>query len=148
MSLKNVVVEGCQFEIYEGGLLNTSGVVSVDNTPVTGSVVSKNTKVDGKGVYTTLKVTVSGFTANLIPNWIPLSGSTTTPAGVSVPGVFQSSALYNKVDGDAVFLEGDQAAAVTIYGKVQAGQSTVDTPTVVSIKVKSGGAGQDKMKAE
>ena len=148
MSLKNVVVEGCQFEIYEGGLLNPSGTVSVDNTPVTGSVVSQNTKVDGKGVYTTLKVTVSGFSSTLIPSWIPLSGSTTTPVGVSVPGVIVSSALYNKVDGDAVFLEGDQAASVTIWGKVQSGQTTVDTPTTVSIKIKANGAGQNKMKAE
>lgn len=144
MSLKNVVVEGCQFEIYEGGLLNSNGTVSVD----AGSVVSNNTKVDGKGVYTTLKVTVSGFSSNLISNWIPSSGSTTTPAGVSIPGVIVSSALYNKVDGDAVFLEGDQADNVTIYGKVQSGQTTVDFSTVVSIKIKANGAGQNKMKAE
>ena len=142
MSLKNIVVEGCQFEIYEGGVLNSSGVVSVDPS----SIVSQNTKVDNRGVYTSLKVTVSDFSSTLVPSWIPLSGSTTTPVGVSIPGVISSTALYNKVDSAAVFLEGDQAASVTIYGKVQSGQTTVDSTTTVTIKVKS--AGQSVAKAD
>ena len=142
MSLKNIVVEGCQFEIYEGGVLNTSGVVSVDSS----SVASQKVKIDDKGVYTTLKVTVSNFTSNMVPSWVLLSGSTTSPLGISVPGVISASAAHNKVDSAAVFLEGDQAANVTIYGKVQSGQTTIDATTTVSIKIKS--AGQTKVKAD
>ena len=29
MSLKNIVVQGCEFEIYENGLLNSSGHVKL-----------------------------------------------------------------------------------------------------------------------
>ena len=144
MSLKNIVVEGCQFEIYESGVLNSTGVVSVDPS----SVVSQNTKIDNKGVYTSLKVTVSGLTSNVVPSWIPLSGSTTTPVGVSIPGVISPSSAFNKVDSSPVFLEGDQAASVTIYGKVQSGQTTIDATTVVSIKIKANGAGQSVAKAD
>ena len=91
--MKNVVVESCQFEIYENGLLNVNGVVAVHSS----SVASTNSKVDGKGIYTTLNVTVSGFTSSSVSGWISGTGSTTTPLGVVVPGQIVASALYNKV---------------------------------------------------
>lgn len=140
--MKDVVVEGCEFEIYESGNLNENGIVTVNS----GSVVSDNTAVDGKGVYTTLKVDVSNFTSSVVTNWVATSGSTTTPAGVQIPGEIISSAQYGVVDSFPVILEGDQAASVTIYGKVQSGQTTIDATTVVSIKVKS--AGQTVVQAE
>ena len=140
--MKNVVVESCQFEIYENGLLNVNGIVAVHSS----SVASTNSKVDGKGIYTTLNVTVSGFTSSSVSGWISGTGSTTTPLGVVVPGQIVASALYNKVDGDAIFLEGDTAENVTIYGKKQEGEYVVDATTTVTIKVKS--AGQTAVKAE
>lgn len=129
MSLKNFVVEGCTFEIYENGTLNPSGTVSVTST------ASANTKVDGKGVYTTLMVTVAGF-SSIDPEhqpWVSGSGSTVAPAQIS------ASAQYNKIDSLAVVLEGDEATDVTILGQKQQGQTTVPEQTTVTIKVKSAG---------
>ena len=136
MSLKNIVVEGCEFEIYENEVLNSNGSVSVDPT----SVVSSNTSIDSKGVYTTLAIQVSGFTSSNISNWISGSGSTQAAAQVT------SSALYTSVDGNSVFLEGDEAIGVVVVGKVQVGQSQVDTPCTVTVKIKS--AGQSVVTAE
>ena len=136
MSLKNYVVEGCIFEILENGVVNPSGVVSVT------SAASTNTKIDGKGVYTTLMVTVAGF-SSIDPShqpWIPLSGSTVNPAQIS------ASAQYNKVDNLPVVLEGDEAKNVTIVGQKQQGQTTVTEQTTVTIKVKS--AGQTNTKGD
>ena len=138
--MKNIVVEGCQFEIYEGGSLNPSGVVAVDSS----SIVSAKAKIDNKGVYTKLNVTVSNFSSTLVTGWIPLSGSTTTPVGVSIPGQITASSQYNKENGNAVFLEGDQAANVTIYGKVQSGQTQIDATTTITIKIKSAGQSNTK----
>ena len=140
--MKNIVVEGCQFEIYEGENLNSSGVVAVDSS----SVASTKSKIDNKGIYTKLNVTVTAFTSTLVTGWVPLSGSTTTPLGISIPGQISASANYNKEDGSPVFLEGDQAANVTIYGKVQSGQTQVDATTTVTIKIKS--AGQSNAKGD
>lgn len=136
MSLKNYVVEGCSFEIYENGIVNTSGNVSVV------SAASTNTKIDGKGVYTTLLVTVEGFTSSDSSHqpWISGSGSTVTPAQIS------ASAQKNKVDNLSVVLEGDEAQDVTIVGQKQQGQTTVPEETTVTIKVKS--AGQSSVKGD
>lgn len=136
MSLKNYVVEGCSFEIYENGIVNTSGTVSVV------SAASTNTKIDGKGVYTTLLVTVEGFTSSDSSHqpWISGSGATVTPAQIS------ASAQKNKVDSLSVVLEGDEAQDVTIVGQKQQGQTTVPEETTVTIKVKS--AGQSSVKGD
>lgn len=136
MSLKNIVVQGCEFEIYENGLLNSSGHVTVT------SVASTNSKVDGNGIYTTLMVTVAGFTSQdpTLQPWIAESGATMTPAQIL------ASAQYTKVDSLPVVLEGDKAENVTIQGQKQQGQSIVTEYTTVTIKVKS--AGQTNTKAE
>lgn len=136
MSLKNVVVEGCEFEIYENNLLNSSGNITIT------SQASSNSKVDGNGIYTSLILTVSGFTSlpSVVPTWIPESGSTVNPA------VVESSANYVKVDGVKVILEGDEAADVTIIGQKQEGMYVVTAQTTITIKIKS--AGQSYMKAE
>ena len=136
MSLKNYAVEGCTFEIYENGTLNPSGTVSVTST------ASANTKVDGKGVYTTLMVTVAGF-SSIDPDhqpWISESGATIVPAQIS------ASAQFNKIDNLPVVLEGDEAKNVTILGQKQQGQTTVPEQTSVTIKVKS--AGQSVVKGD
>jgi hypothetical protein len=140
--MKYIVVEGCQFEIYEGGVLNSSGIVSVDSS----SIVSAKSKIDSKGIYTKLNVTVSSFSSSVVPGWVPLSGSTTTPVGVSIPGQISSSSQYNTEDGSPVYLEGDQAVNVTIYGKVQSGQTQTDATTTITIKIKS--AGQTNTKGD
>lgn len=136
MSLRNFTVEGCVFEIYENGSVNPSGNVSVT------SLASTNSKVDGKGIYTTLMVTVAGFTS-ADPNhqpWVPLSGATIVPAQIS------ASAQHNKIDDLPVVLENDEAKNVTILGQKQQGQTTVPEQTIVTIKVKS--AGQSVVKGD
>lgn len=140
--MKDVVVETCEFEIWENGQLNTMGICTVN----IGSVVSDNTAIDGKGVYTKLLVDVSAFTSNTITNWVTASGSTISPIGIQVPGEIVSSAQYAAVDNFPVILEGDQATNVTIYGLKQEGQSISETTTIVTIKIKS--AGQTVMQAE
>lgn len=127
--MKNFVVEGCIFEILENGVVNPSGTVTVT------SAASTNTKVDNKGVYTTLVVTVASFSSTDPTHqpWIPLSGSTVAPAQIS------ASAQHNKIDNLAVVLEGDEAKNVTILGQKQQGQTVVPEQTTVTIKVKSAG---------
>ena len=134
--MKNFVVEGCVFEILENGIVNPSGIVSVTST------ASTNSKVDGKGIYTTLIVTVAGFSSTdpLHQPWISGSGSTVAPAQIS------ASAQYNKIDNLPVVLEGDEAQNVTILGQKQQGQTTVQEQTIVTIKVKS--AGQSVVKGD
>ena len=134
--MKNYVVEGCSFDIYENGIVNPSGTVTITST------ASTNTKVDGKGVYTNLIVTVASF-SSIDPNhqpWISGSGSTITPAQIS------ASAQNNKIDGSAVVLEGDEATNVTILGQKQQGQTAVPEQTTVTIKVSS--AGQTVVKGD
>lgn len=136
MSLKNYVVEGCVFEIYENGSVNPSGTISIT------SAASTNTKVDGNGVYTTLIVTVAGF-SSMDPShqpWVPSSGSTVNPAQIL------ASAQHNKIDTLPVVLEGDEAKNVTILGQKQQGQTTVPETATVTIKVKS--AGQSVVKGD
>ena len=134
--MKYVAVEGCEFDIYENGTLNTNGQITVT------SVASLNSKVDGNGIYTTLMVSVMGYSA-ISPDvqpWVSGSGATVNPAQIS------ASAQNTKVDNMTVVLEGDEATNVTIVGQKQQGSTTVSAETSVTIKVKS--AGQQYMKAE
>lgn len=141
---KPIAVEGVQFEIYEGGVLNTNGTVSIS------SLCSPCTKVSiqGKKAYAgTLLVEVTGFTSSLITNWVPSSGSTTSPAGVITPGSITSTMQKASTVEGKFFLEGDTAASVTIYGQMTTSSGTSPTTTTVSIKIKSGGAGQNVVNA-
>lgn len=138
--MKNVVVEGCEFEIYESGLLNSNGDVEVNSS----SIASANVKVDGKNVYTTLKVDVSNYSSNTVANWVSGSGSTLVPAEIT------SSALYNNVkEGQSwkpVYLEEDQAIGVVVSGRVKSGLSEIPATCIINVKIKK--AGQTVCKAE
>lgn len=135
--MKEIVVEGCEFYIYENGKINLNGDVTVD---ILNSVISDNSKVDGKGIFTTLKVNVNNFTSTDIPGWEPGSGATTTPAEII------STAQYDKVDGFPVILEGDEAINVPILGTVKSGTQSTPKTAYITIKVKS--AGQTSTKGE
>ena len=133
---KPVVVEGVQFEIYEGGVLNANGSVTVSSLCTPCSKVT----IDGKKAYAgTLLVEVSKFTSSLLSNWVALSGSTTTPAGVVSPGSIVSSATKASTLEGKFFLEGDQVTAVTIYGQISTPSGTSPATTVVTIKIKDAG---------
>lgn len=133
---KPIVVEGAQFEIYEGGVLNANGSVAVSSLCTPCSKVS----IDGKKAYAgTLLVEVSKFTSSVLTNWVPQSGSTTTPAGVISPGSIVSTVTKASTTEGKFFLEGDQAAAVTIYGQISTSSGTSSATTVVTIKIKDAG---------
>lgn len=133
---KPIVVEGVQFEIYEGGALNANGSVAVSSLCNPCSKVT----IGGKKAYAgTLLIEVSKFTSSLLTNWVPVSGSTTTPAGVISPGSIVSTATKVSTTEGKFFLEGDQAAAVTIYGKISTSSGTSPATTIVSIKIKNAG---------
>ena len=138
--MKNVVVEGCEFEIYESGLLNSNGEVEVNSS----SIASANVKVDGKKVYTTLKVDVSNYSSNTVTGWVSGSGSTLVPAEIT------SSALYNNVkegqNWKPVYLEEDQAIGVEISGRVKSGHSEIPATCIINVKIKK--ANQTAYKAE
>ena len=130
MSLKNITVEGCTLEFQNGG--------NNESISITSGQTSQTVKADGKPVYKTLKFTVSGYTASAeqSPTWIAESGTG--------QGEITASAEHVKVDGNAVILEGDTSAEITINGQKQQGQSVV--PDQVTEVVKVTKAGQDKAK--
>lgn len=133
---KPIAVEGVQFEIYEGGSPNSTGIVTVSTQCTPSTKVS----VQGKKAYAgTLLVEVSGFSSSLISNWVPLSGSTTSPVGVATPGSIISTALKASTTEGKFFLEGDQAPVVTIFGQMTTSSGTSPTTTVVAIKIKNAG---------
>lgn len=134
--MEYVTVEGCEFDIYENGILNTNGEITVT------SIASLNSKVEGKGIYTNLMVSVMGYSA-ISPDvqpWVSGSGATIEPGQIS------ASAQNTKIDNFPVVLEGDEATNVTILGLKQEGSTTVSAQVNVTIKVRS--AGQQYMKAE
>lgn len=123
-----VAVEGLQFEIYEGGTLNPSGVVTVSSSCVSCSKVT----IKGKKVYAgTLLVEVKGFSSILISNWVPSSGMTIAPASI-VSTIQKSSTLEGKF-----FLVGDQTLPVVIQGQMTTPTGPVTTTTSVVIKIKT-----------
>ena len=131
MSLKNVVVEDCQFIITVGGVVIGTGNVSINSLASANSkaIISEGVK---KGIYTSpLSVTVSGYTDASI-------------SGGSGTGVINSTALKNKVDGSAVMLEGDSGEVVLSGTNPQSGSPV--TGYTVTVKIIS--AGQTVVKAE
>ena len=130
MSLKNVVVEGFQYSIEVGGAVIGSGTV----TPT--SPASTNTKVKlgaaTKGIY-------AGQIAITVSNYVDAAISQGTGTGFINP-----SALKNKIDNQAVVLEGDSGQVVLSGVNPQSG-SPVSGYTV-TVKVSS--AGQSVVKAE
>ena len=131
MSLKLIAVEGCSLEFQNGGYPNTA-------ISVTPGQVSTKVKAGGKGVYKSIKFTISGYTASsaLKPTWIPLSGSG--------QGEITATSQHVKVEGNKVLLEGDQSASITIIGQEQQGSSVVPSQVTEVVKITS--AGQTKVK--
>lgn len=126
MSLKNIVVEGCTLQFQNGG----SGTITI--TP---GQTSTKVKADGKAVYKTLNFTISGYT-----------GQSITIAGSGAgSGSINATAQHCKVEGQPVFLEGDQSATITINGlqPVPGGGTGPATATEI---VKITNAGQTKAK--
>ena len=119
MSLKNIVVENCQFSIEVGGVIIGSGNVSITST------ASTNSKVDGNGIYAgQMAVSVSGYADASI-------------TGGSGSGMINPSAQYISVDSMPVVLEGDSGEVVLSGTNPQSG-SPVSGYTV-TVKVVSAG---------
>ena len=130
MSLKNVVVEDCQFEISVNGAIIGSGNVNIT------SLASTNTKVvsgeQKKGVYAgVMNISVSNY------------ADTNISMGAGM-GVINPSAQKTSVDGNAVILEGD-SGDVTLTGVHPiSGEPVIN----YSVTVKISSAGQTVVKAE
>ena len=122
---KYITVEGCTLNFQNGG----SGVI----TPNPGQA-SLKVKADGKGVYKTLKFSVSGYTGQAIT----VAGSGTGS------GEIIATAQHVKVEGNAVILEGDVSAQFTINGLKPAESGTSPATAVEVVKVTA--AGQTKVK--
>lgn len=124
MSLKNITVEGCTLQLQSG-----TGTITI--TP---GQTSTKVKADGKAVYKTLKFTISGYTG----------GTITVSGSGSGSGEINASATKVKVEGNAVFLEGDQSATITLNGLQPSGSGTA--PATATDIVKISDAGQSKAK--
>ena len=131
MSLKSIVVDGCELKFQNGG--SPDSAISINPNQI-----STKVKADGKAVYKTLKFTISGYSApaSVIPNWVSGSGSGS--------GEITASSQHVKVESNKVILEGDVSASITISGQVQQGESTSPATFVEVVKVTN--AGQSKVK--
>ena len=124
MSLKNIVVEDCQFSIEVGGAVIGTGNVSVTSTASTNSKI-KIGEVS-KGIYTgPMAISVSGYTDGSI-------------SGGSGTGVINSSAQKVTVDTLPVILEGDSGDVVLTGTNPQSGAPV----SGYTVKVKVISAGQ------
>lgn len=126
MSLKNIAVEGCTLQFQNGG----TGTITI-----TSGQTSQKVKADGNAVYKTLNFTISGYTGQAIT----VSGSG------SGSGSINATAQHVKVEGQPVFLEGDQSATITINGLQPAPGGGTTSATATEI-VKITNAGQSKAK--
>lgn len=125
MSLKNITVEGCTLKFQNGGGPDTA-------ITITGTKSTK-VKADGKAVYKELKFSISGYNGQAITN-----------ADGTGQGSIKASAEHVKVEGNAVILEGDVSASITISGSTttQSGKQDVTATEVVKVT----DAGQSKAK--
>jgi hypothetical protein len=124
--LKNIAVEGCSLEFQNGGGPNTA--ISITGT------TSTKVKADGKAVYKELKFSISGYNGQAITN----------SDGVG-EGSIIATAQHVKVEGNAVLLEGDVSATITINGTTTPPGSTPVAAVATEI-VKITAAGQSKVK--
>ena len=120
--MKNVVVEGCSL-VADTGI----GNIKIETD------ASKKVKVDQKGVYAgTLTISITGLSGTGFTN-----GSGT--------GTLTGTSVYNKVDGGAVVLEGDQSAQIPVNATTTSSPaSSIVVPTIVTIV----SAGQTVVKAD
>lgn len=133
MSLNYIAVEGCTLEFQDGGSPNSAITINPNQ-------VSTKVKADGKGVYKTIKFTISGYTASSTKKqyWVEGSGSGS--------GEINASSQNVKAEGNAVILEGDVSPTITINGMEQLPGSSSPTPTTTTDFVKVTKAGQSKVK--
>lgn len=126
MSLKEIAVEGCTLEFQNGG----TGTITINPNQA-----STKVKAEGKGVYTSLQFTISGYTG----------GAITVAKSGSGSGTINATAQKVKVEGNAVFLKGDVSSTITINGlkPVEGGGTAPATATEI---VKITDAGQTKVK--
>lgn len=125
MSLKNIAVEGCSLKFQNGGGPDTA--ISITGT------TSTKVKADGKAVYKELKFSISGYNGQAITN------SDGTGQGSII-----ATAQKVKVEGNAVILEGDVSASITISGSTTTPSGKQDVTAVEIVKVTD--AGQTKVK--
>lgn len=131
MSLKNYVVEDCQFNITVGGLVIGAGNVNITSPASTNSKVIIGEGIK-KGVYTgPMNIAVSGYSDSAI-------------SGGSGSGVINSTANNNKIDGKPVMLEGDSGEVVLSGTNPQSGSPI--TGYTVTVKIVS--AGQSTVKGD
>lgn len=124
MSLKNITVDGCKLEFQNGG--------TNDSISITGTTSTK-VKADGKAVYKELKFSISGYNGQAITN----------KDGVG-QGSIIATAQHVKVEGNAVILEGDVSASITINGTTTTSSGKTQVTAVEIVKVTN--AGQSKVK--
>lgn len=127
MSLKEIVVEGCSLEFQNGGGPNSAIII-------TSGQASTKVKAEGKGVYKTLKFSVSGYTGQAID--VTGSGSGN--------GEITATSQNITVEGNKVFLNGDESAKFEIKGKKYVQGGTTDVSVFEIVKVTD--AGQTKVK--
>ena len=124
MSLKNITVDGCKLEFQNGG--------TNDSISITGTTSTK-VKADGKAVYKELKFSISGYNGQAITN----------KDGVG-QGSIIATAQHVKVEGNAIILEGDVSASITINGTTTTSSGKTPVTAVEIVKVTN--AGQSKVK--
>ena len=124
MSLKYIAVEGCSLNFQVAG---AQGTIKITGT------TSNKVKADGKAVYKEIKFDIKNY-----------NGGAVTNADGTGTGSIIASAQHVKVEGNAVILEGDVSATITISGTTttQSGKTPVTTPDVVKVTA----AGQTKVK--
>ena len=120
---KNIAVDGCTLEFQAGG----SGTITITGTP------STKVKADGKAVYKEIKFAISGY-----------NGQDITNSDGAGQGSIIASAQKVKVEGNAVILEGDVSASITINGTTTSKGSQKPAVAVEVVKVTD--AGQSKVK--
>lgn len=126
MSLKEIAVEGCTLEFQNGG----TGTITINPNQA-----STKVKAEGKGVYTSLQFTISGYTG----------GAITVAKSGSGSGAINATAQKVKVEGSAVFLKGDVSSTITISGlKPAEGGGTAPATATEIVKITN--AGQTKVK--
>ena len=123
--LKNIAVQGCTLKLSQG-----TGNISITNDP------SDDVKINGKGVYTSMNFSISGFTG----------GEITVAGSGAGSGSINTTVQNVKVDGKPVLVKGDKSAEITINGQKPSGSGTDPASCIVTVEISD--AGQDKVDAE
>lgn len=124
MSLKYIAVDGCTLEFQAGGNNNS---ISIDGT------TSSKVFADGKAVYKEINFSINGYNGQAITN------SDGTGSGSII-----ASASKVFVEGNAVILEGDVSASITINGTTTTQSGKQPVTAIETVKVTK--AGQTKVR--